>query len=386
VIAARSSFIPLSVPEIRGAEWDYVKECLDTGWVSSAGKFVERFEQSFIDQVGSTFAIACVNGTSAIHTALLVAGVRPGDAVIVSTLTFIAPVNAIRYCNAEPIVIDATETDWQLDVEAIRALLEASYEPSAEGPIHRESGQRIAALLPVHILGTPVDLQPLMELARKWGIPVVEDSTESLGATYQGVPTGRIGDLGCFSFNGNKLITTGGGGMIVTSNPDYAQRCRHLTTQAKLDEEEFIHDEVGYNYRLTNVAAAIGVAQMEQLDAFLEAKRRISTRYREAFAGHDRIECLPVPENRIGADWLFTIRLRGQSSRPLLQHLKAQAIQTRPLWQPLHRSPAHPSLHATQCPTADVLNDECLSIPCSVGLCEGDQEAVIHEILQHLRS
>lgn len=234
--------------------------------------------------------------------------------------------------------------------------------------------------MPVHILGQPVDMAPLLRLSQEFGIPIVEDSTESLGASYDGIPTGTLGEIGCFSFNGNKLISTGGGGMIVTKNKDFAEKARYLTQQAKDDPLEFIHNEVGYNYRLTNVAAAIGVAQLERLSEFLEIKRRIASRYEEGLGDIPNLAFMPKVQGTVSALWLYTIRLVGQSSRPMLQYLDREGIQTRPLWQPIHLSPAYAEYDFLPCPNAETLQRECLSLPCSVGLKPDEQDRVIQEI------
>ena len=372
--------IALCIPEIGGNEWRYVKDCLDTGWVSSVGAYVDRFERSVADCVGAKHAVATVNGTSALHVALRVAGVEPGDEVLVSTLTFIAPANAIRYAGAWPVFIDAEPEFWQMDPQRVADFLEKECAWSDGALRNRATGRRVRALLPVHILGHPVDLDPLLALARKFGLPVIEDATEGLGASYRGERVGRGGDIACFSFNGNKIITTGGGGMIVTGDETWAARAKYLTTQAKDDPVEYEHREIGYNYRLTNIQAAIGCAQMEQLDGFIAAKRRIAAAYRAALAGVPGIT--PMREAAWAASnaWLFTVRIDpaafGRSSRELLAALSAEGIQTRPLWQPMHRSAAHAGSPHADGEVADALCAECLSLPCSAGLTEPAQNRV----------
>ena len=274
-------FIPLSVPEIRGNEWRYVKECLDTNWVSSGGSYVDRFEQLVAQQAETKYAVATVNGTSALHVALIVAGVQPEDEVLVSTLTFIAPVNTIRYVGAWPVFIDAEPTCWQMDPERVVEFLEKDCRWSDGRLYNRHTGRRVTAIIPVHILGHPVDLDPILAVAKKFGLKVIEDATEGLGATYKGRGLGSLGDIACFSFNGNKIITTGGGGMLVTNSEEWFTKAKYLTTQAKDDPIEYVHGEVGYNYRLTNLLAAVGCAQMEQLDSYVAIKRKIAARYTE---------------------------------------------------------------------------------------------------------
>jgi perosamine synthetase len=371
-----AGFIPLSVPELQGNEWAYVKQCLDTGWVSSAGAFVEEFESSVADAVGARHAVATVNGTAALHVALLVAGVRPDDEVLVSTLTFIAPANAIRYVGAWPVFIDAEPDYWQMDPGKALDFLERQCEWRAGALYNRVTGRRVRAVIPVHILGHPVDLEPLRDACRKYGLAVIEDATESLGAAYRGTRVGHLGDLACFSFNGNKLITTGGGGMLVTDDAALAHRARYLTTQAKDDPIEYVHGAVGYNYRLTNIQAALGVAQMERLSAFVATKRRIA-----AIPGITPMREAPWADS---AWWMYTVLVDepefGIDSRELLRRLERDRIQTRPLWQPLHRSLPHAGAFATDCSVADRLNRDALSLPCSVGLEAAAQNRVIEQI------
>jgi perosamine synthetase len=382
--AQAGEFIPLIEPEIRGNEWKYVQECLATGWVSSAGAFVDRFERMVAQQCGCQHAVATVNGTSALHIALLVAGVQPEDEVLVSTLTFIAPVNAIRYVGAWPMFIDAEPDYWQMDPVRVVEFLETSCRRSNGALYNQRTGRRVTAIVPVHILGHPVDLNPIVTAAHKFGLKVIEDATEGLGATYRGRPLGSIGDIGCFSFNGNKIITTGGGGMLVTSNEEWARKAKYLTTQAKDDPVEYVHKEIGYNYRLTNIQAAIGCAQMEQLDAYVATKRQIADRY--SLALHDVSGIVPMREASWARStfWMYTVLIKeerfGINSRHLLQTLAAQKIQGRPLWQPIHQSPAHAVSRAGELPVSERLSKEALSLPCSVGLSEDAQIRVLNQL------
>lgn len=378
--------IPLCVPEVRGNEWTYVRECLDTGWVSSVGAFVDRFERELAARTENRHGIATASGTAALHIALLIAGVEPNDEVLVSSLTFIAPANAVRYAGAWPVFIDAEPQFWQMDPAGVADFLENGCERRAGTLRSRATGRRVRAILPVHILGHPVDMDPILELARRYDLPVIEDATESLGALYKGRPVGHLGDIACFSFNGNKLITTGGGGMIVTDDPAWARRAKYLTTQAKDDPIEYIHGAIGYNYRLTNVQAAMGCAQLENLDAFVAAKRRIAAAYTAAFADVPGITPMPEADWARSAFWMYTIlvdeALYGRSSRDLLRRLGAAGIQARPLWQPIHQSPAHAqAAYPAALPHAERLNRDALSLPCSVGLSEAAQARVIDQVI-----
>lgn len=376
--------IPLCVPHLAGNEARYLQECLDTNFVSSVGPFVDRFEQTFARRIGTRRAVATVNGTAALHIALLVAGVEPGDEVLVSTLTFIAPVNAIRYVGASPIFVDAEPDYWQLDPTRVADFLDHGCEWKQGVLRNRTTGRRVRALLPVHALGHPVDADPLLELARTYELVVIEDATESLGARYKGRTVGHLGDVACFSFNGNKLITTGGGGMLVTDDERLASRARYLTTQAKDDPIEFVHGAIGYNYRLPNLLAAMGCAQLELLDDHLAAKRRIAERYAAGLAGVPGLTPMPEAPWAESAWWMYTVlldpRRPGRGSRDLLEELQRQHIQSRPLWQPAHLSPSQRDAPASVCPVAERLNRDALSLPCSVGLSARDQDAVIEAI------
>lgn len=379
----RNGFIPLCVPEIDGNAWAYTKACLDTGWVSSVGSFVDRFERSLAEYVGVPHAVATLNGTAALHIALLAAGIQPDDEVLVSALTFIAPANAIRYCGAWPVFMDADPSYWQMDPQKVNDFLKTECVWRGDKLWNRRTNRRVRAVLPVHILGHPCDMGPILELARRYELIVVEDATEALGAVYKGQKVGNLGDVACFSFNGNKIITTGGGGMIVTRNEAWARRAKHLTTQAKSDPVEYIHDEIGYNYRLVNLLAALGCAQMERLDAYIVRKREIADRYRRFLKDLPDITCMRTAEWAESTEWMFTIYLSPDAScdrRRLLNALQAQNIQTRPLWCPLHRLPMYAAAGRYRIEVADRLHEGCLSLPCSVSLGSQDQERVIGAI------
>lgn len=385
---APQGFIPLCIPAIQGNEWDYLKSCLDTGWVSSVGAFVDRFERDLAAYVGTRYAVATTSGTAALHIALLVAGVEPDDEVLVPTLTFIAPVNAIRYVGAWPVFIDAEPAHWQMAVGQVEDFLTQGCTRSGGELRNRATGRRVRAILPVHILGHPVDMDPLLDLAQRYDLTIIEDATESLGALYRGRKLGSLGAIGCFSFNGNKLITTGGGGMLVTDNEAWARRARYLTTQAKDDPVEFVHGTIGYNYRLTNIQAALGCAQLEQVERYIQIKRRIAAVYEAALSSVPGITCLGEAAWATSVYWMYTILvdadLYGMDSRALLRRLDEARIQTRPLWQPIHRSPAYAGMESPPCPVAEQLNRDALSIPCSVGLTPDDQQRVI-DLVQTLR-
>jgi len=373
--------IPLSVPEIRGNEWKYIKDCLDTNWVSSVGGYVDQFEQMIADYVGLPYGVAAVNGTAALHTALLVADIQPDEEVLVSTLTFIAPVNAIRYAGAWPVFIDCEPDYWQMDPQRVVDFLESECLWENDRLINKSTAKQISGILPVHILGHPVDLDPILEIAEKYNLSVIEDASEGLGAKYKGEMVGSFGDIASFSFNGNKLITTGGGGMLVTSDEEVAKKAKYLTTQAKDDSLEYTHFEIGFNYRLTNILAAMGVAQMEQVDEYIGVKHQIARRYDEELVDIPGVTLQPEAKWAGSSKWLYTIliddAIAPRDSRQVMRALMDKGVQTRPLWTPIHLSPAHRKSTTVGGENAERLHRQSLSLPCSVGLRERDQGRVI---------
>lgn len=377
--------IPLAVPTLGGAEWTYVKEALDTNWVSSVGPFVDRFEREVADLLGSPRAVAVSSGTAALHLALLLAGVGAGDEVVMPALSFAAPAFAVSYLGASPAFVDVEPEYWQIDVAKVADFLEHECEVEGGSLVNRRTRARIAAILPVHALGHPVDVDPLLELAARYELPVVEDAAEAMGAQYRGRAPGTFGLLGCLSFNGNKVMTAGGGGMILTADDELASRALYLSTQAKDDPLEYIHGEVGFNYRLSNVLAAVGCGQLEVLERNVEARRRIAQTYVAAFA--DARGLTPMREAPWAhcTFWLFTVRIDpagfGIDSRELLLRLARQGIQTRPLWQPLHLSQPFIGATAFHCENAATIAAQALSLPSSSGLGDDDQARVIDAVL-----
>ena len=380
--------IPLSEPALGGREWEYVRDCLDTGWISSVGKWVDRFERELAARVDAPHAVATASGTAALHVALLVAGVREGDEVLVPALTFIAPANAVRYAGAWPVFVDAEPAHWQLDVRRAAEFLSEGCERRGDALVNRASGRRVSAVIPVHVLGHPVDMEPLVEVARRHGLAVVEDASEALGSRYRGRPAGMLGDVGVFSFNGNKILSTGGGGMLVTARADWAARARYLTTQAKDDPVEYVHREIGFNYRLTNLQAAVGCAQLEQLDGFLSARRRIAAAYDAALASITGLTPQPEAAWASSNGWLYTVRAGAScaiDSRRLIAALAQEQIQARPLWQPLHRSPAHAGAEALGGAVADEIHRTAVSLPSSAGLTAAAQQRVVDALARAAR-
>jgi len=282
------------------------------------------------------------------------------------------------------VFIDAEPDHWQMDTAGVVDFLERGCRWHEGTLYNRHTGRRVAAVIPVHVLGHPVDLDPILKVARKYSLKVIEDATESLGAAYKGRGVGSLGDMACFSFNGNKMITTGGGGMLVTANEEWARKAKYLTTQAKDDPIEYIHREIGYNYRLSNLLAAMGCAQLEQLDTYITAKRRIANRYNEELRNLPGLSLIKEASWAFSSWWMYTLLVDkasfGMDSRQLLRSLNSKKVQTKPLWQPIHRSRAHGDSSAVEIPVAERLYEQALSLPCSAGLSEDEQSRVIEEI------
>jgi aminotransferase in exopolysaccharide biosynthesis len=384
-----SDFIPLSIPSIGGNEWKYIKECLDTGWVSSVGPFVNRFEDEFAQYTGARHAVATVNGTAALHVALGIAGVTPGDEVMVPTITFIAPINAVRYCQAEPVFMDCDEY-FNIDVENVRSFLENETVMRNGSCWNKSTNRRIGAVVPVHVFGNAVRMEELMTLCEEHSIPVVEDATESLGTRYNsgryaGRHAGTIGRIGCFSFNGNKIITTGGGGMIVTEDESIARKAKYLTTQAKDDELHFIHGEVGYNYRLTNIQAAMGVAQLERMPGFLETKKRNYNAYKSALDGVPGLHVAEAPPYADNNLWMYALQIDagvyGKDVDETIDYLSSHRMQARPVWHPNHMQKPYASNQAWRIENAGRMQRTAVNIPCSVDLTLDDVDRVVDVIL-----
>lgn len=384
------SFIPLAEPSISGNEWKYVKECLDTGWVSSVGPFVGRFEKEVAAVVGAKFAVGVVNGTAALHTALLVVGLKPSEEVIVPNLTFIAPVNAIRYVGAHPILIDASLHHWQLDVQKVESFLHQECELKDGICMNKKTRRRVSAILPVHLLGLSCEMDAIYDLAKKYKLKVVEDAAEGMGVRYKGKHVGTFGDVGVLSFNGNKVITAGGGGMVVTNNKKMADYARYLTTQAKDDPLEYVHKEVGFNYRLSNLHAAVGVAQLEMLEKFVAKKRAVASFYREALKDVEGITLMPECAHCEQAYWLFTILLPEEKTlterQRIIQFLNERGIGARPFWHTIHNLPPYLDCQAYQIENSISLYERGVCLPSSVGLEPNDLKRVVQVLKDVLKN
>ena len=371
--------IPLSVPNIAGNEWKYVKDCLDTGWISSVGAYVTQFEQMVADFAGAKYGVAAVNGTAALHIALLLSGVQQNDYVILPNLTFVASANSIKYLGADPLLIDADPDLWQMDLDLLEDFLENETDEKDGYLFYIKDGRRISAIMPVHILGNMCDMDRFLSIVKKYPLTVVEDATEALGTTYKGKSAGTFSPMACFSFNGNKIISTGGGGVIVTDDEQLAKNAKHLTTTAKARSDEYYHDEVGYNYRLVNVLAAIGVGQMELLPSFIKRKKECVAFYKKELTGVADIRFqqeLPAVETN---GWLFTIQTDKQQQ--LLDHLNANKILSRRFWMPMNKLPMYKDcVYIQKKDNAGYIYNTCLSIPCSTNSTDEELGIVVKEI------
>ena len=375
--------IPLSIPKLAGNEWAYVKECLDTGWISSAGSYVNKFEEEVAKSVGAKYGIACVNGTAGLHIAQIACGVQSSDYVIVPNLTFVATLNSIRYTGAEPILIDADPNTWQLDLDLLEQFLVEKTElkkiDDSWNTLLKSNGRRISTIMPVHVLGNMLDMARLIQIAQEHHLNIIEDSTEALGSYFKNQHAGSFGEVGVFSFNGNKIISTGGGGVIVTDNVALAKRIKHLSTTAKISPSDYVHDEVGYNYRLVNVLAAIGLAQMEQLPEILKKKKKIDKFYRDSLNNISDVKFQEV-DNKISPNcWLFTMSVNKM--RSLLRHLNDQKIQARAFWMPMNQLNMYKeNLYISKSDNCSKLYESCISIPSSTSLSRSDQISVCDAI------
>ncbi|MDW7643584.1 MAG: LegC family aminotransferase [Desulfuromonadales bacterium] len=372
VVGSNSQFVPLHEPNFGGNEWRYVKECLDTGWVSSVGSYVDQFEQMLAEYTGVKRAVAVVNGTAALHIALVLCGVKPNDEVLIPALTFVATANAVVYQGAIPHFVDSEMRTLGIDPVNLESYLKEISEVRNGECINKLTGRRIRAVVPMHTYGHPVDLDPLVEVCDQFSLQLIEDAAESLGSFYKGRHTGNWGRIAALSFNGNKVITTGGGGAILTNDEELGVRAKHLTTTAKLPHRwAFVHDAIGYNYRLPNINSALGCAQLEQLPQFLKRKRRLANRYREAFSNVNGVKFFNEPEFARSNYWLNVILLQTDSpeARDTLLGLTNDAgVMTRPAWDLMPQLKMFSDCPRMSLPIAKKLHSSLVNIPSSVGL------------------
>ena len=377
-----SNLIPLSEPEISGNEWKYIKECLDTGWISSVGSYVGKFEEVVASYVGSKHAVAVVNGTSAIHASLIACDVQSNDEVIVPVLTFIAPVNAVRYCGAYPVFMDCDKETLCMDVQKVSDFITKECSLDSDGyTYNKKTGRKIKAIIPVHVFGHPVQLNALLEISERNNIRVIEDATGSLGSEYNGKRVGALGEMGCLSFNGNKIISAGGGGMVLTDDDELAFKTRHISTQAKKEDSiEYDHDGIGYNYRFSSLQASMGVAQMERLDEFVSIKRKNASLYKEALSGVDVVEFVWEQSWAKSNFWFYTIRVPKEQKVSLMEYLLSRNIQVRPIWKLIHTLPMYKDFQTYHISNAVEVYESCFNLPCSVSLQVSQTKYIVESI------
>lgn len=362
-----TDFIPLHAPVFSGNERAYVMDTIDSTFVSSVGAFVDRAEQIMAEISQTQKAVAVVNGTSGLQIAMQLAGVQRGDEVLTQALTFVATANAIFYIGAEPVFLDVDCDTMGLSPKAVAEFLEEFGEKRKHGTYNKKTGRRIAACVPMHTFGFPVHLDELITLCVEWNIPIVEDAAESLGSYYKGKHTGSLGKLGVFSFNGNKIVTCGGGGMIVTQNEDIGKLGKHLTTTAKVPHPyEYVHDQVGYNFRMPNLNAALVCAQLEQLGSFLTNKRALAQEYAAFFAGQN-IKFRTELENTQANYWLMCVELESLEERnAFLKETNESGVMTRPVWQLMYRLPMYQLCYRDAQNNAEFLEERIVNVPSSV--------------------
>ena len=375
-------FIPLSVPNFSGHEKEYVNDAVVSEWVSTGGSLVPKFEQAVADYVGMPRAVACNSGSSGLHLAMMIAGIGRGDEVLAPTLTFIAAVNPIRYAGAEPIFIGCDDS-LCLSPALAEEYLSANAEMQDGRCVSKITGAHIKALVVVHVFGNLADMEGIMDLAARWNLLVIEDSTEALGTRcdtgrYAGKFAGTIGDVGVYSFNGNKIITTGAGGMVVSNHADWAEHAKHLSTQAKADELNFVHDEVGYNYRMTNLQAALGLAQLEQLEGFIAHKIEMYEFYRQALDGKNHYRILPFKDGVRSNHWFYSLYV--EDSHPL-GRLSEEKIQTRPIWALIQDQADYPRNQRYGDELAYDYLHHVVNLPCSTNLSKEDAQRVVDVLL-----
>lgn len=374
-------FVPLSIPNFNGNEKKYVDDALEQGWVSTGGAYITRLEQQLAEFLKVDRAAACQSGTSGLHLALVECGVQPGDMVIVPALTFIAAVNPVRYQFAEPVFMDCDES-LCLDPEKLAEFCEKECKLEAQQLVHKKSGRVVKAVIVVHVFGNLADMEAIMSIAGEYHLKVVEDATEALGSHYTagklaGRYAGTIGDFGVYSFNGNKIITTGGGGAVTARCADEVEHLKYLSTQAKDDPQFYIHNEIGYNYRMTNLQAALGVAQMEELQQFIETKHRNYILYKERFREVSFGTLLPFREGTSSNQWFYSLQLRedrlqGKDMRDIIGALQECGVQTRAIWGLIHEQKPYRQNIAYKIEKAPCYSATVLNIPSSTQLTEED--------------
>ena len=363
----QEGFIPLHEPRFNGNEKKYILDAIDSTFVSSVGAYVDQFEEMMMNITQTQKAVAVVNGTSALQVALRLAGVKSGDEVITQALTFIATTNSILYNGAKPVFIDVDYDTMGLSPQAVSNFLEEFCELRDDGCYNKKTNNKIAACLPMHTFGFPIKLNELLNVCNKWNIPIVEDAAEAIGSEYNGKPVGQFGKIGAFSFNGNKIVTSGGGGAIVTNDIEIGKRAKHLTTTAKVPHPfEYVHDEIGYNFRMPNLNAALACAQLENLNEFVDNKRKLAARYASYFFENGIKFRTELPETKANY-WLMCLELEDKKERDaVLDFTNRNGVMTRPIWQLIYKSKFYSDFQRDDQKNATILEDRIVNIPSSV--------------------
>lgn len=378
--------IPLSIPNISGNEWNYIKECLDTNFVSSAGQFVTKFENEFAKKLNAKHAIAVMNGTAAIHLSLIITGITSQHEVLVPNLTFVAPLNAVKYIGAKPVLFDSNWDNLGVDIDKLEVFLKENTKVTNDACINSRTGQQIKAIIPMHTLGHACDMSRLVELCKRFKLIIIEDASESLGAKWNDRLTGTWGEIGCFSFNGNKIITSGGGGMIVTNDDTLAKKAKHLSTTAKSDNLNFVHNEIGYNYRMVNILAALGLAQFEKLDSFLATKYKNAKIYQNLIPENDSFEFYMPKFETASNHWFYSIRLKNKSLAKkdhFIKELLSRGIDVRPIWTLMRDLPMFSHCESTDLTNSINIHKSIINVPCSTSL-EESQIVKVSNTLQEV--
>jgi len=374
--------IPLVIPNLTGNEGKYLQDCIESTFVSSVGPYVKKFEAMVSEACGAKFAVATSSGTAGLHLALVSLGVNPGCLVILPSFTFIASANAISLCHASPWILDIDPASWTLDADLLKRTIASKTHREGKDLIHSPTGQRVAAIMPVYTLGSTADMDSIQEVANEYDLPIVADAAAALGADYKGKPLGELADLTIFSFNGNKTVTSGGGGMIVGNDERLMKFIRHLSTQARVGKE-YHHDHIGFNYRMTNIQAAVGCAQMERLEEFIQKKIRIRETYDNAFKEIEEVGIFPRSPWGRCICWYSGILIEDNSLPKvsvLCHELEKRGIEARSFWKPIHLQPPYKNMPQSAQPVSEKIWEKILTLPCSTNLTETDQNQVISTV------
>ena len=377
-------YIPLSVPHLVGNEKKYVNECIDSNWISAGGQFTQRFEEEFAKYTGAQFAVAVSSGTAALHLALVAAGIKQGEGVFAPAMTFIAPINAISYVGAEPVFVDVDRDSLGISPESVQHFIDKFCYFKEGVLINRFSNTKISAIMAVHIYGHSTRIDELRQISDTYNLALIEDASECVGTRYKDKHVGTFGDFGCFSFSGNKLLATGNGGIFLTNDEQIAKRVRHLRQHATTDTTFFYHDEVGYNYRMSNIAAAIGLGQIEYLSQTITSKRKVHLEYERAFNDLDGIKLFTELDWCRSNYWMAIVQVPAERRDIFIEHMEKRLIESRPIWELNNRHPMYSACPCSNIDNSIDLYESLVAIPCSQSMDEQDVERVICAVLEFI--